>query len=177
MMLKLVTPPSDPLVTADDLRAHLHVDGSDQDAMIDVYRAAALAMLDGWRGIMGRAIMPQTWSQEFDSWGDLRLAMPDVSAVRVAGFDADGGDVAATSADLIADQRGSYVAASGRAVSRVVVEFDCGLPAASLPSVRVAVMMLVANWFTNREATIAGSVSVLPFAVDCLIDPLIWRQP
>jgi hypothetical protein len=58
-----------------------------------------------------------------------------------------------------------------------VVEFDCGLPAASLPSVRVAVMMMVANWFTNREATIAGSVSVLPFAVDCLIDPLIWRQP
>lgn len=176
MILQLVTPPTAPLVTAEDLRAHLRVDGTDQDGKIAAFLAAALSLLDGWRGILGRAIMPQTWAQEFCGWGVLRLAMPDVTEVRVTGYDADDNEVAPDIATLAVDAGGAYVTASGPAVARVVVEFDCGLPEAQLPAVRVAAMMLVANWFENREAVVVGgAVAALPFAVDCLIEPLRWR--
>jgi hypothetical protein len=35
----------------------------DEDALIDIYLAAAVAHLDGEDGWLGRAIVAQTWSQ------------------------------------------------------------------------------------------------------------------
>jgi uncharacterized phiE125 gp8 family phage protein len=47
------------------------------------------------------------------------------------------------------------------------------VPAAStVPSaIKVAILLLVAEWFNNREATIPGSISELPFAVNALLAP------
>ena len=38
-------------------------------------------------------------------------------------------------------------------------------------ALKVAILLLVGTWFDNREATVSGSVSELPFAVNALIAP------
>lgn len=65
----LVTPPADPVVSLSDLKDHLRVDADDENDLIEALEQAAVAHLDGWHGILGRAIMAQVWSQSFATSG------------------------------------------------------------------------------------------------------------
>jgi uncharacterized phiE125 gp8 family phage protein len=176
MTMTLITAPTQRVVETAALMAHLRVTSDDERALVEAMEQAAVAHLDGWRGILGRAIRPQTWKQEFTGWGTLRLAMPDVSAITVTGLDADGGEVTATRADLRADCLGPYVLTEGPAVDRVFVQFTCGLPVQQLPAVQAAVKMIVGHWFDNRSAVIEGAMTEVPMAATALIGAMRWRQ-
>ena len=177
MIPTLVTGPVASIVSLGDLRLHCRVDATLEDIGIQSFADAATAYLDGWRGILGRAIMPQTWAQEFTGWGELRLAMPDVTAIRVTYIDIAGASVAATSATLTAMAIGPVVIASGPATSLVRVEYDCAMPAQQLPSAQHIVKLLVSHWYSNRDAAIIGTISSdTPMAVDMLVGALRWRN-
>ena len=151
----LVTPPADPvgLVATAALRRAVGLDESEthDDVLLEELRAQAVARLDGWSGLLGRAILPQTWVQDFPAWGTLRLALPDVTEATTAAFDDAGDPVAADSAVLKHDALGSYVVASGPAAAGVRVTFTCAMPAHLLPSVREAVALRVAMRYLDRE--------------------------
>jgi len=70
-------------VTLTEIKSHLRVDHSDEDAMIMLYARAATQTLDGYTGTLGRAIVTQTWRQDFNDWPDYRLRLPlaPVSAI------------------------------------------------------------------------------------------------
>lgn len=53
-------------VSLDEVKADLHVDHTDDDALIKVLIGAAVAHLDGWTGILGRCLVEQTWRQDFE---------------------------------------------------------------------------------------------------------------
>jgi hypothetical protein len=55
-----VTAPT-PLFTTDELKLALRVDHSEDDALIDGLAAAVTAHLDGFSGILGRALVTQSW--------------------------------------------------------------------------------------------------------------------
>lgn len=172
---ELVTPPSGPVVPVWQLMDHCRVDGDLEGDYLMTLQEAAVAYLEGWRGVLGRAILPQTWRQEFAGWGDLRLALPDVdpATVEVEGFDQDDEPLAATEVQISSDEQGWWVTATGPDVARVRVTYDCGLPADQLPRAQLIVKMLVGHWYANREAVVVGMPSgTVPLAAQSLITSL-----
>ena len=176
MTLTLITAPTVPVVAAADLMAHLRLTSTEEQALVEALEQAAVAHLDGWRGVLGRPIRQQTWRQEFAGWGILRLAMPDVSAITVTALDADGGAVSATRADLRADNIGPYVITEGPSVDRVFVQFVCAMPVEQIPAVQAAVKLIVAHWFDNRTAVSDGAMQEVPLAASALIGAMRWSQ-
>ena len=72
-MLKpvLVSPPSVLPVTLSDMKNHSRVEAGDEDDTIEAYLTAATAHLDGYSGILGRALISQQWRQDFPNfYGD-----------------------------------------------------------------------------------------------------------
>ncbi len=175
MTLNLITAPTVPVVPIASLIAQLRVTDEGERALVEDYERAAVAHLDGWGGVLGRAIRPQVWRQEFGGWGQLRLAMPDVSAITVTATDADGNAVTPTKAELRADCGGPYVIADGPSADRVFVQFTCGLPTVRLPVAQQIVRLMVAHWFANREAVAEGSMAEVPLGASTLIDAIRWR--
>lgn len=157
----LVTPPASLPVTLADVKAHCRVDHDDEDAMLTAYLAAAVAHLDGWRGVLGRAIMPQTWAVTVDAAGDYILPMPDVTEATI-----DGAALTIT-ATALGPQITSEAAGT--------VQFTCGLPDEQMPAAKAAILLLVGHWYANREAVSAQLVEV-PMAADMLIGALRWRR-
>lgn len=177
--------PAAPVITTAEAKAHLRVDGSDEDTLIDVYVAAAADHLDGWTGVLGRALVTQTWRQDFDAFDRcMRLPVgPVASVTSVTYLDAAGDSqtVAAPNYQLLADALGAYVrfsddypfptvADDGPAVS---VTYVAGVAAAAVPAaLKAALLLLVGHYFANREAVITGTIATaLPLAVNSLIAP------
>jgi uncharacterized phiE125 gp8 family phage protein len=64
--LVLVTAPEAEPLTLDEVKAHLRIDHSADDTLLAGYMAAARLHLEGKDGILGRALMPQTWNLVMD---------------------------------------------------------------------------------------------------------------
>lgn len=76
--MKRLVAPTHPVVLLDDMKAHLRVLHDDEDLDIQALTDAATSWLDGWDGVLGRCIMPQTWLIEpSDLAAGFRL--PDVN--------------------------------------------------------------------------------------------------
>ena len=65
---ELVAAPTVPCVSTADAKAHLRVDDGEEDALIEAAVAAAVQHLDGYGGILGRALMQQDWRQTLPLW-------------------------------------------------------------------------------------------------------------
>lgn len=157
----LVVPPASLPVTLAEAKAHCRVDHDDEDAMLTAYISAAVAHLDGWRGVLGRAIMPQTWAVTVDAAGDYVLPMPDVTAAEIDG----------TALTITPTALGPQITTEAAGT----VQFTCGLPDEQIPAAKAAVLLLVGHWYANREAVSASLVDV-PMAADMLIGALRWRR-
>lgn len=151
--------PTTPVVSLADLKAHLRVDHSAEDTLITSYEAAAVAHLDGYRGMLGRCIAEQEWTVTFGEAGKHRLPLPDVISVTAS----------AGSATLSHDHLGSIVELSEPAS----VVMTCKLPPDALDAVKMAIKLLVGHWYANREAVVTGTIATtLPLAFDALIRPI-----
>lgn len=130
--MRLVTAPTAEVVTLAEMKLYLSVDHDDWDTMIASMISEAVADIDGWGGILGRCIMPQTWAFKAVK-GDIESPMPDV--------------IAATQGGVLLLTDGTFIAvpADGE------VEITCALPERYLPKVRGIVQMMVADKFADRE--------------------------
>lgn len=160
----LVTAPTDQPVSLADLKAHCRVDSNDEDGLIDMYASAAVAYLDGWSGVLGRCIMPQTW-QISATAGDVVLPMPDATSISAA-YEAGANDLTPTATP------------SGPCVTITEgcdITFTCAMPAHFLPLAKHAVMLLVGHWYSNREA-VGASMQETPMALDAILTAIRWRK-
>ena len=160
MTPRLVTPPSLPVVSLSEMKAHLRVTALSEDALISSLVAAATAHFDGWKGVLGRCVMPQTWVV-FALAGDVTLPLPDVIS---ATFDAVALDITETFC-------GSVVTIP----SDGDVTFTCAMGAGQLPAMQMAVKLLAAHWFENRSAVGAEGVE-LPLSVAALTGAMRWEH-
>lgn len=78
MSLRLITAPTDSPIALADMKLHLRVDHSDEDVLIQALIDTATRSAEH---MMGRAIMHQHWQLKTDSFEDLVLRKPVVSAV------------------------------------------------------------------------------------------------
>ena len=130
----LVTPPSDAVVELEDIKRHLRIDDNYSDAILASYVLASVGYLDGWRGVLGRCIMEQEWSVEFEEAGTWRLPFADV--LSVAAVDVD--DVVMT-ATLTQDAQGAVVEIEEAGT----VTMTIAMPVEEVATVKVIVMLMV----------------------------------
>lgn len=183
----LIAAPAEKPVSRTEAKAHCRVDFDEDDALIDLLIAAATGHLDGWTGILGRALVTQSWRQDFECFlpqDRMRLGLwPVASITSITYFDeADTVQTLAPSAyRLMADDRGAFVfgtqiASMPRTARRpdaVSVTYVAGAAVAEVPpEFKSAILLLVGHWYANREAVNVGNITTeLPMAVNALLAP------
>lgn len=191
----LVTPAEMLPVSLAEARAHLRLDAVDDDAVVTALIAAATAHLDGWTGVLGRCLVEQVWRQDFDAFARcLPLPLgPVIEASTVTWRNSAGqiATVAISNYSLRTDAGGrsvvrfkdSYALPTDlHEVAAISVTYRAGYettpgdgesdPVSSVPApIKAAILLLVGNWFENRESVTAGSMSELPMAVNALLYP------
>lgn len=188
MWLLLATPASDQPVSLAEAKAHLRVTNSAEDDMITGLVAAATAHLEGRNGILGRALLTQTWEMRIDAFptragGRIELPFPPLQSVAwIKYLDSNGTeqtiDPALYSVDaqhMVGRVRPAYgqswpatLADDGAVRIRFVAGY--GTAAAVPQALKQAILLLVGHWWMNREAVgQAGGPQAL--AVEALTSP------
>jgi uncharacterized phiE125 gp8 family phage protein len=179
----LTTAPADTAISLADVKVRLRVDSTDDDALILGLIAAATRHLDGWSGILGRCIVTQTWSINFDVCTKvLRLPLAPVTGVPIVTVtdSADASQVIApTNYRLLEDAKSpflrfvdAYALPSDLAeVGGINVEFVAGFGAATdVPDdIKQALHLIVGHWYLNREAATAEMQRDIPFGAMALL--------
>lgn len=177
--------PAAPIITTTEAKAHLRVDFSEDDTLIGALITTATDYLDGWSGVMGRALITQTWTRKADGFpcsDMIRLPLPDVQSATVAYYDSDGDAQSFSSFYLVTDAEGSYLQLYDNATwpttdtrpDAITVTMVCGYgdAATDVPGpVLSAALLLVGHLYENREAVGDDRLSEVPFGVGMLIAP------
>jgi uncharacterized phiE125 gp8 family phage protein len=175
--------PAVALLTAAELKAQSRIDDAAEDALLATLIASVTATLDGWGGMLGRALITQTWTQGLPGFDAMiRLPLAPVQSASIAYVDADGATQALTGAyRLHADARSPYLARIADAVlpkladreDAVIVTMICGYgPAASdVPAdIRQAAALLAAHLYEHREAVAPVQFHQLPLGAQWLLE-------
>ncbi|MEO1105590.1 MAG: head-tail connector protein [Pseudomonadota bacterium] len=187
MVAILVSAPQAEPVTRDEAKAHARIDGSAEDAHVDALIKAARTEVENRTG---RVLMAQGWRIVRDgvpSGGVVRLApAPILSVDAVTVYASDGTPEVVAASEYEADlasapgrlKLGAGRFWGGRAMNGLEVDITCGYGAAAdVPApLKHAVLMLVAYWFEQREAAVAGAVAgPVANGVSALLAP--YRMP
>jgi len=178
---RLITPPVLPLLTLAEVKAQCRIDHAEDDTYLESLVLAATSHLDGYTGTLGVALCPQTWAQSFRFW-QVEFVLPVwpvKSLTHVKYFDTAGVEqilspdlyrVFAGDGPHVILNRGPLCSRQDRP-DAITITWVAGhniVPQA----IRHAAAMLVAHWYSEREAVNPGSsVSELPFAVNALLAP------
>lgn len=185
---RTIAPSVKPLSLA-EAKAHLRVDHSDDDTMIDALIDAAVSHLDGFSGVLGRALVTQTWQQVLGGFEDeIRLRVGNVLGITSVTY-YDASNVQQTLASSVytpfTDELGAWLdlkagqswPATYDRPDAVTVTWTAGYgPAATdMPAaIRQAMLLIIGHWYANREAVTTDTQTPLPLAVDALLAP--FRQ-
>lgn len=185
----LVTPSSGWIVTIEEARRQVGVEDDERDNELLPLIDQAQAFLDGPAGIVGIALLQQSWRQDFPAFpasGTLRLPFgPLMSVDSVAFLPASGGpaqtlDPSAYSvhsdyaSPFLHRADGAVWPATARHPAAVSVTFTAGKASAESihRNIKRAALLLIGQWFSQREAGSAGPGLEIPFGVTRLILPL-----
>lgn len=184
--LTLVSAPATPLLSLAEAKEHVRVDHTDDDTFLESVVAAANGWMDGEAGILGRALITQTWRLTLSApprGRFLSLPVPVVQSVSsVAYFDETNTEqtFAADNYRLISHpEHGLIELADGanwpntyRRGDAMSVDFVAGYgdTATDVPQpIRHAAALLAVHWYENREAATERSMAALPLGVQALL--------
>lgn len=199
MSLTLKTAPSGNLLTLSELYSALRLESPPPDKLeVEAIRDAVEAYLDGAQGILGRALLTQTWYYRADAFpcGEIVLPLAPVQSITMVRYNnASGTQINWVDATTSPDTAKWQVNLNGVGKARikpnsdeliwpqtkdglynaVEVEFVAGYGAASAvpKSIKRAALMLAAHFYENREATtsMAANFGELPLGVRHLLAP------
>ena len=173
---------------------HLRVDFNDDFTLIAGLVAAATAWLDGWSGILGRALVTQTWRLYFDHGfpeQTIRLPLPPLIGVTSIQYvDINGATQTVSPADyqVLDGPRAAVRPVYGQiwpvtlAQARACwIEFECGYGAASeVPAaIKAAALLMISHLYFHRDAVVGveqrDSSTPLPLGVAELLGPYRGR--
>lgn len=188
---EIVTPPTVLPVSLDEAKRHLRVDHDLDDVQIGIAIEAATRHLDGYTGILGRAMLTQTWRDFASTWPASRAIplslSPVASITSITSRDSDG---LVTTLALGTD----YRLVSGMSYRPfILLARDAALPspacepdavkidyiagygeASAVPApLRHAILMMVGDMYRFTESAAHGAMAGVPISatVDRLIAP------
>ena len=186
MALVLTSPPAVEPVSLSEAKAHMRVDGTEEDALITALILAARQHLETW---LARALITQSWRLALDAWPsssavDLPLS-PLQSVDAVETYDADNVATPVPVSEYFVDifsepprvvrTSGDAWPVPGRPANGVEVRFTAGYgdAASDVPQpLRQALHLLIAHWFERREPVPAdGGAVLVPIGVAALLSP------
>lgn len=184
-----VTAPALEPVTLAEVKAHARIDHTDDDALLAGLISGAVSELDGYGGLLGRAIMEQTWRQPFAGWSRvLCLPMPDARAVAVTYVDQDGAEQTVDPGlyEVVETHTGSVVrfltAFSAPSLKTDIMQpvnviFTAGAAVAADVDqrIKVAIAIMVTHRDAHRGVTTDAREAEVPWGVEQMIAPLRWR--
>jgi uncharacterized phiE125 gp8 family phage protein len=165
MSMKLITAPSVNPVDSATVKAHLRVIGSSEDALITIYTDAATQALDGPNGLLGRALVTQTWEYVLDKFpsAEIKMPLPPIQTVTFVKYLDESGveqtlDSARYQVDTAGDPGWIVVDADGwpatmDTANAVTIRFVAGYGlAAAVPApIKSAILLHVGDLFENRQ--------------------------
>lgn len=174
--LTRVTAPVVDVLSLAEAKEHLRVDHNDEDTLIQSLIGAAVAWLDGWTGVLGMALEPQTWEMTLDRFpvGEFCIPLGPVTTVESVKY-LDPEEVEQTLAAAEYETNGDRIRpVSGwpsisAAYGAVKVRFIAGT--GTPESIKHVVRLLIGHWYENRES-VGDKMEAVPMAVDMLISPI-----
>ena len=173
-------------VSLDEARAQLRQPPTDENALISGLIATATAFLEARNGIVGRALVTQSWRMRLHRFpggrGVIELPFPPLLSVEAITYIDEAGDEVTVAPSDYAVDTGTYMGRVRPAYLKtwpvprlddwaVSIDFTCGYGAASdvPPPLKQAILMLVTHWYRNREAVSMIPAGSMGFAVEALI--------
>jgi uncharacterized phiE125 gp8 family phage protein len=191
--LYLISGPDDPVVTREEMKAHLRVDHDDDNDLIDAMTEAATQHLDGRDGFLGRALIDQTWELRMAWFPRLvRLRLPPLIEVEAVEYlDSNGARQTFDAANYLVTgigDRGAICLAPGECWPTLpcdrpepaIVRFRAGYldggvspPEANVPApIKAAIKLITGSLYQNREHVIVGQTAIeMPWAAEALLRP------
>lgn len=188
MVATLVTGPAMEPVSRNEAKAHLRVDLSDDDTLIDSLITAVRTHVEQ---VLSRTLVTQTLDLPLDCFPagrEIRLPRPPLVSVTSVTYTDDEGNVGSVDAgEYVVDtdrKPGRVVLKNGRAWPAVTLREAAGVrvryvagygDAAAVPGpIKAAILLLVGTLYENREDTLVAqgvTVMQLPFGVEALLMP------
>ena len=184
-----VTAPAVTPVTLAAAKQHLAVDHDEHDDRITLAIDAATAHLDGYAGILGRALVRQTWREHVAFWPAGRcvpLALAPVLSVASVSCRTAAGDqvtlpetayrvLAETGDPVLLISMTADLPTLERAPDAVTITYEAGYgdPADVPAPLRAAILMMVGDQYRFTETAALGVASAVPMSVtvDRLVAP------
>ena len=172
MALLLTTPPTaEPLALA-DVKAHLRLAITDDDAYITALITAARRAIESHYAL---ALMPQSWALFADAWPNDRVfhipLWPVQTVISLTAYADDDSFVTINPADYYLDlatrparlalRQGRAFAPPGRNISGLKITFVAGFgaDATAVPAeIKEGLMATVADWYQNRGDVAGGAL-------------------
>lgn len=181
MRVFVVTPP-DPVVTLEEAKRHLKVDGDDEDVEIAAFIAAATGHIDGPDGWLGRALGVQILEARTDVWCGYQVSLPFppvLELVSISYLDNEGTEQMADLADL--DLLGRNLVAAGsswpwdggsRRRESLRIRYRAGYETLP-PAIRAAILLMVGDLYRNRDSVAFTVATAIPMSttVESLLAP------
>jgi uncharacterized phiE125 gp8 family phage protein len=168
-----------------EAKAHCRIDYNDDDVLLTLYIQAAVDYIEGNRGILGRGLVNQSWELTYDAFpcGAMKIPLgPLVSVTSVEYADPDTGVMTTWPASGnyvvdIASWEGWISPVEGwpsvkDTVNAVKVTFVAGHgsdPSSVPADIKLAMLMLIAHWYENRETVGDAGLMSVPMAFESLI--------
>lgn len=179
MFLTLNTAAASNPVSLSEAKAHLRVDGTDEDTLISALIDAATNVVQEQTG---RAMVAQTWDYQIAK--PVKRVMlplaPVASITAMTYFDTDDAEQSLTVGDyyLFKGEDRAYVEPKDTTdwpsmedrPDALKITFVAGPVAANiLAPLKTAILLLLSHWFENREAASEKSIHEAPLAFDHIV--------
>jgi uncharacterized phiE125 gp8 family phage protein len=194
MPLRLLEAPDWPAVSLAQAKGHLRIDHDDEDPLIGLYVEAAIAVLDGADGSLGRALATQRWALDLDGFpvcGPIEIPLSPLQSIEAVTYvDTAGNTQTLDPSDYIVHVGelamlelvpGGTWPSTSRQLRSVTIAFTAGYGeaneqagAAAVPKpLQAAVLLMLGDLYENRETVLEGVVSSVPMSTT--VDRLISR--
>lgn len=174
------------VVPIDTMRAHLRVDGYDEDGLIEIYRDTAFDLVQSYTM---KSLVPTafTWRGKFPGGrGAVTLGVaPATNVTEIKWIDSAGAEQTLALASIIVGAQGRLALAPGVSWPSdvadidfpVTIKFTAGYASGHLPRTLInAALLLAGQMYKNRESTITGTIATeLPLGFTRLCDA--YRTP
>jgi uncharacterized phiE125 gp8 family phage protein len=187
-LVRLVAPTTTPL-SLTEVKAHLRVDGTDQDSVIQMYLDAATQYADGEWGYLGRALVTQTWRLTIDTFpcAEIKIPLPPLQSITSVGYFDSAGDfqTLVEDTDYFVDDQSEPAWITPMttwpttldAINSVRIEFVAGYAGTSSPpsltenipaAIKQGMLLLITDWMEHRQNVMTETVNGLPFGTKAL---------
>jgi uncharacterized phiE125 gp8 family phage protein len=173
------------LISMEEIKMHLRIDGVEEDAYLSHLLTTARYFVEQYTGL---SLVQRTWLYHLDRFPEetifLYLPHPPIQSITYLKYiDTDGEVKTMTEGkDFIVDvvSQPARIAPllcwpqTGSQLNAVTIEYISGWASVPAP-IKHAMLLIMGHWYENREAVFTGALDEVPAVSPLLVPYRIWR--